>query len=243
MMNSKINVKQLIHLIDLTSLNEDDTSQSIKRLCEKARTPHGPVATVCICPQFVQQACALLINTSIKIATVANFPKGDQLLTDCIESIKQLIRNGADEIDVVMPYENYLSGCRDDVKEFLEACRSICHPGITLKVILESGALINHDAIFDATVLAIEAGADFIKTSTGKITAGATPQAAEIILEAIKSCPNKKAGLKVSGGVRTVSQALDYLQLVKDKMGAHWITYQTLRFGASHLLEDILSHS
>ncbi|ACJ17723.1 deoxyribose-phosphate aldolase [Coxiella burnetii] len=238
-MNSDF-AKTLIPLIDLTRLNEDDTPETIEQLCHQAKTSYGPVAAVCIYPQFVKQARFLLAGVPIKVATVANFPKGDQSRVDCIQSIKQSLDEGADEIDLVMPYKSYLEGNTKEVRAFLEACRGTCGPQAILKVILETGALIKRDIIFDATKLAIHAGADFIKTSTGKLPSGATIEAAEIILEAIQNHANKRVGLKISGGIQTFEQAVPYIQLIKDKMGAAWITPQTIRFGASRLLADIM---
>lgn len=240
-MKSENTAKKLIPLIDLTRLNDQDTPQTIETLCHKAKTPYGFIAAVCIHPQFVKLTYKLLMNTPVKVATVANFPKGNQLITDCIETIKQSIADGADEIDVVMPYATYLEGNTDRVKKFLQVCRSICAPPTVLKVIIETGALMNHDIIFSATNLAIQTGADFIKTSTGKITTGATLEAVELILEAIKNYLEKKIGLKISGGVRTIEQALAYFQLVEKNMGKEWISPNTVRFGASRLLDEILT--
>ncbi|WP_304985643.1 deoxyribose-phosphate aldolase [Coxiella-like endosymbiont] len=191
-MKAENTAKKLIPLIDLTILDDQDTPQTIEKLYHKVKTPYGFVAAVCIYPQFVKLAYKLLMKTPVKVATVANFPNGNQLITDCIENIKQSIADGADEIDVVMPYTTYLEGNTDSVKEFLQVCCGICAPHTVLKVIIETGALINHDVIFSATNLAIQTGADFIKTSTGKITTGATPEAVELILEAIKNYPEKK---------------------------------------------------
>ncbi len=234
-MNSDF-AKILIPLIDLTQLNEGDTPETIEQLCHQAKTHYGPVAAVCIYPQFVEQARFLLAGVPIKVATVANFPTGNQSLLDCIQSIKQSLDEGADEIDVVMPYKSYLEGNAKEVRAFLEACRGTCGLQAILKVILETGALIKRDIIFDATNLVIRAGADFIKTSTGKLLNGATIEAAEIILEAIQNRANKRVGLKISGGIQTLEQTVPYIQLVKDKMGAAWITPQTLRFGAQPLV-------
>ncbi len=233
-------IARLIPLIDLTSLNESDTEATIENLCREAVTPYGSAAAVCIYPQFVKQAKSYLSETSVSVATVVNFPRGDESLSDCVSDIKTVLQNGADEIDVVMPYHTYLNGDTDDVLEFLQACRGICGSKIIYKVILETGALINSDVIAGATDLAIQAGADFIKTSTGKINAGATPVAVEMILERIKHFPHKKIGLKISGGIRNAEQALSYVRLIENKMGKNWITPRTLRFGASQLLNDIL---
>ncbi len=231
---------ELIPFIDLTSLNETDTQEKIIALCKEAVTPIGSVAAVCIYPAFIKSAKQALVGTRIKIATVANFPSGDFPLPDCLEDIKSAIQAGADEVDVVMPYRNYLNGNTRDVLEFLQACRGICGPSVIYKVILETGELVNVDVIAGAAEIAIESGADFIKTSTGKTDTGATHHAVEAILDAIKNFPQKKVGLKVSGGIPKVEQAMEYFYLIADKMGKEWMSPKTLRFGASQLLKDIL---
>jgi deoxyribose-phosphate aldolase len=232
--------KRLIPLIDLTRLVENDKDEPIRELCHAAQTTLGPVAAVCIYPNFVRLAKKCLQNTTIKIATVVNFPSGNELLEDCLKEIETALQDGANEIDVVLPYQNYLDNNVDDVREFLQACRGICEKNIILKVILETGALINANVIADAANLAIICGADFIKTSTGKITAGATLDAAATILDVIKKYPQKTVGLKLSGGIQTMAQAAEYIDLVEKKMGPQWISPRTLRFGASRLLQDIL---
>ena len=229
----------LISLLDLTRLNDDDTDKSIEKLCRNATTPFGEVATVCIYPKFIGHVKNLLVGTNIKIATVVNFPDGNESLIDCIAEIKQVIRDGTDEIDVVMPYETYLGGYTNSVLEFLQVCRGIMEPGIVMKVILETGALMNPEIIADAAELAIQAKTDFIKTSTGKINAGATPQAAEVILNVIKES-GKPVGFKAAGGIRTVEQAAEYIQLAEKIMGKEWVSPKTMRFGASSLLQDIV---
>jgi len=233
--------RDIILLIDLTSLNESDTNETIKTLCRQALTPLGPVAAVCIYPKHVAFAKKTLLGASVGIATVANFPHGNGSAKDCITEIKFAMQAGADEIDVVMPYHDYLKGKIEDTSQFLQTCRDAC-AGHIYKVILETGALGDVNVIRRAAELAIEAGADFIKTSTGKTTVGATLQAAEVILNVIKQFPNKTVGLKISGGVRTCDQAMEYINLAVQNMGRDWITPRTMRFGASQLLQDILRH-
>lgn len=234
-----MHAQQLIPLLDLTSLNDSDTPETIEHLCQQALTPLGSVAAVCIYPKFVRQAQNLLAGASIKIATVVNFPDGNEALIDCISEIKQVMQDGAHEIDVVMPYENYLDGDVNNVLEFLQACRGIMGADMVMKVILETGALINPEIVAGAAQLAIEAKANFIKTSTGKINVGATLQAAAVILNTIKASA-KPVGFKVAGGVRTVEQAVEYIQLAEKIMGKEWISPQTMRLGASSLLDNIL---
>lgn len=235
-----VDAARIISLIDLTSLNDNDTEQSILQLCAKATTTLGNVAAVCVYPQFVKTANSALQNTSIKIATVANFPHGNDDHASVLNSIKQSITDGANEIDVVMPYQTFLAGDKNTVHEFLQACKQICGAHIPLKVILETGAIQDAALINEATKVAIEAGADFIKTSTGKIPIGATLEAATAILLAIKHT-ERHVGLKVSGGVRTAEQAIQYLHLAELMMGQDWISPKNFRIGASGLVDVLLT--
>lgn len=233
----------IVSCIDLTSLNTSDTTENISALCKKAVTPMGQVAAVCIYPQFVTLARQLLQKTSVKIATVANFPGGDEVSESVFANIQMSINNGAQEIDVVFPYKSYLSGDEKSPVEFIKKCKSICGEQVVLKVILETGALPDEHVIAEISRKALQAGADFLKTSTGKIAVGATPEAVRVMLLVIKSMSqecHRAFGLKVSGGVRTVEHALQYIQLASDIMGVDWVTPKTFRIGASGLLDDIL---
>ncbi|MGB6977260.1 MAG: deoxyribose-phosphate aldolase [Gammaproteobacteria bacterium] len=233
--------RNLLPLLDLTSLQENDTEETITALCQKAVTPFGEVAAVCVYPRFIPLVRQKLLNSSVKIAAVSNFPYGDASLTSVLSEITQAIQAGADEIDVVMPYQAYLAGEHDYVKDFLVQCRSVCGPKICLKVILETGAFPNFDLIAAASRDVLTTGANFIKTSTGKIPMGATPEAVKTILSIIHETPFK-AGCKISGGVRTLAQAAIYWQLAQDIFGPHWPARNTFRFGASRLLDEILHH-
>ncbi len=227
----------IISLIDLTSLNDNDDETCIRALCEKAQTVAGNVAAVCIYPQFVALAKSLLNNTDIHVATVANFPSGDEPLDACLQTIIQAIHSGADEIDVVLPYEKLIQGNTDFVLKYLRAVRNACC-NKKLKVILETGALTPNQ-IKQAATIAAESDVDFLKTSTGKTSVGATLEAADILLDAIKSS-HKNIGIKLSGGIRSSEDAEQYIDLIKNKMGETWITQNNVRFGASRLLEDLL---
>lgn len=225
--------KKLIHYIDLTRLETHDSPEAIDQLCQKAVTPFGDVAAVCVYPDFITRAKNALANTNVRLATVANFPLGDHTLDETIILIQKAIQAGADEIDVVMPREG-------DVAAYLVQCRLACANRI-MKVILETGALKEEKAIFEASVLAIQSGADFLKTSTGKIKIGATLSAAKTMLTAIQQFPKKTVGIKLSGGVRDEKTARDYWDLVASRMGEQWITPRTFRIGASSLLDELLS--
>lgn len=230
--------RNIVSLIDLTSLNESDTDETIDALCNKAISHAGHVAAVCVYPQFVQQAATLLANSAVRVATVANFPAANDPLETVIESIKQSIKQGADEIDVVFPYRRYLAGDRAGACDFISACKKVCGAEILLKVILETGELKTSAIIADVSQAAISAGADFLKTSTGKVAVGATLEAATVMLQEIKKS-DRLVGFKASGGVRTLEQALAYLYLASDIMGSEWITPRSFRFGASQLLDEI----
>jgi deoxyribose-phosphate aldolase len=238
----KISPRKLIPFLDLTCLNENDTPKDIVELCQKATTPLGHVAAICVYPQFVSKAHHLLAGKSISVATVVNFPSGNETLSFVATQITEAIANGADEIDAVMPYQTLKEGRIEAVKEFLSLCRQLCDNSILLKIILETSELNNHDLIASATELAIEGGADFIKTSTGKKPVGATPSAAREILNVIKNDKKRRIGFKVSGGVRTIEDAMTYVDLVSEVLGNSWLNPQTFRIGASQLLDNILQY-
>lgn len=234
-------IKLLISCLDLTSLNDEDTDESILKLCADAITPVGQVAAVCVYPRFVSLAKAALLNTKIKIATVANFPQGSADITQTIAQIQSSIEAGADEIDVVMPY--YLIPYNDfeKARQYLHTCKTACGINIPMKVIIESGELKSTENIRFASQIAIDAGADFLKTSTGKVRVNATPEAAQTMLEVIRES-GKPVGFKASGGVRTTETAEQYLRFAKEIMGDDWVSPNTFRIGASSLLFDLLKH-
>jgi len=232
--------KRILPLIDLTNLDETASENQIVNLCQQAITPQGAVAAICIYPKFIVLAKRLLANTPVKIATVCNFPTGDSAITVVTEEIKKSIEAGADEIDVVMPYHDYLEGKITAVSDFIMQCKKTCGETIILKVILETGALQQPAIIANASRDVILAGADFIKTSTGKITIGATLPAAEAMLQTIHDLHlNRTVGFKASGGIRTLADAEKYLQLADKIMRPDWVSAKTFRFGASNLLSEI----
>ncbi len=234
--------EKLIGLVDLTTLSDDDTPERIVSLVEKAQSPKGNVAAVCIYPPFIPIAKEKLASTSITIATVSNFPKGNNPMETVLADIKASIEAGADEIDVVTPYHYYLGKHDDDMKPltFLKACRACCGPDITLKAILETGALATPERILQASQDAIEAGIDFLKTSTGKMPIGATAEAADVMMKAIVTS-GKSVGFKASGGVRSLADAKIYYDLACEYFGEAWITPERFRFGASGLLDALLN--
>lgn len=231
--------------LDLTSLNDDDTDIHIETLCRQARTPLGSTAAVCVYPAFVVTARRAL-NTengpnanTVKVATVTNFPHGSDDPMAAARETRSAVAAGADEVDIVFPYRALMAGDEGVGRELVEMCRAAAADA-TLKVIIESGELADPVLIRRAAELAIEGGADFIKTSTGKVAVNATLEAAEVILEAIKAS-GRDIGFKAAGGVRTSEQARDYLTLAADIMGPAWVTPKHFRFGASGLLDALLA--
>ncbi|WP_083749060.1 deoxyribose-phosphate aldolase [Pelomonas sp. KK5] len=223
--------------LDLTSLNEADTPADIEALCRRAQTAHGPVAAVCVWPRFVAQARSLLPAT-IKVAAVANFPDGALDPTRAVAEIGLIAEAGGDEVDVVLPWKALIAGQASEVREFLSEVRHASRP-LVLKVIIESGELKTPELIAEATRLALAAGADFVKTSTGKTPVSATPKAAALMLKTIEASGMRHAGFKASGGIRTVAEAHEYLQLAEAWLGEAALNPRRLRLGASGLLNDI----
>lgn len=236
-------IYKIASLLDLTRLSDTTTEADITVLCQKAVLPETHVAAVCIPESFVSQATKLLANSSVKIATVANFPHGTDSLSEVILSIKHSIQAGADEIDVVFPYTQYLKGEAEAVRHFIQECKAACGENILLKVILETGVLQEAVIIAEASRDALLAGADFLKTSTGKVAVGATLTAATSMLEVILEMSKKTDqiyGLKVSGGINTLELADQYINLAKDIMGESWVTARTFRIGASQLYDAVI---
>jgi len=231
---------RILSLLDLTSLNDDDSVATVEALCARAVTPAGPVAAICVMPSLVAAANATL-DQRIGLATVINFPAGGEDRTAIIQETRAAVSAGADEIDMVFPYTAFLAGRRTLARDLVAAARSATPQGTILKVILETGRLGTATAIREAAEAAIGSGADFIKTSTGKLQPGATLEAAEIMLQVIHDL-DPEVGFKAAGGIRTVAQASDYLALADRIMGPDWATPETFRIGASALLDDALSH-
>ena len=238
-------MQRIFSLVDLTSLNADDTEASIAAFCEKAQLPFGHVAAVCVYPKFVRLVADNFAGTEIKTATVVNFPHGTSSLESVLIEISHALQDGAQEIDLVFPYSRYLSGEQDEAQNFVATCKAACGNEVTLKVILETGALNNPTIIADAAYAALAAGANFIKTSTGKIQEGATLEAAATILLVIQRVSKQfthPVGIKVSGGIRSLEQAARYVELADAIMGREWVTPMTFRIGASKLVDQI-THS
>jgi len=232
-----------IQLMDLTTLNLDDTDQIVADLCHKAVSAGGNTAAVCIYPQFIpaaKQALKDLNATDILIATVTNFPHGNADVQQAIDETRQAVALGADEVDVVFPYRAFLAGDKDVGFELVKGCKQACGDNVILKVILETGEIKSPQLIKQASLIAIEAGADFIKTSTGKVPVNATLEAAEQMLHAIKET-GSTCGFKAAGGVKSAQDVNDYLTLASSILSTEWVSASHFRFGASSLLDNLLN--
>jgi deoxyribose-phosphate aldolase len=228
---------RILPLVDLTSLGDDDTEPKIEHLCDRAL--ETGVAAVCVWPRFVRLARERLGTAPVRLATVANFPDGGDDIAAVVLETRAAIADGVDEVDVVAPIAAILEGDVGLVTELVQACREAT-PEQTLKVILETGRLQEPARIAAAARAAIMAGPDFLKTSTGKVSPGATLEAAALLLAVLKEAGGR-VGIKLSGGIRTTQQAAGYVHLVDHFMGSGWTSPSTVRFGASTLLDDLLA--
>jgi deoxyribose-phosphate aldolase len=230
-------------LTDLTSLNNYDNRVTVSQLCRQAATPFGTPAALCVYPEWITWARLELDRlglTAVKIATVTNFPAGSTDIERAVAETTRAAAAGADEVDVVFPYQALLDGDEASGIELVRRCKQACGATAHLKVIIESGILATPSLIRRASMIAIEHGADFIKTSTGKVAVNATLAAAEIMLQAIRDS-QAAVGFKAAGGVRTVADATAYLELAGTMMGAAWLTPSNFRFGASGLLQQVIA--
>lgn len=230
--------RRALPLLDLTDLTETCTSDAVEALCARART--NAVAAVCVWPRFVALAERALAGSDVRIATVVNFPDGADDTAAAVAETLAAIADGADEIDLVLPYRALLNGEAATARTMVMAVREVCHDRL-LKVILETGMLPDIAMITQASQLSLGAGADFIKTSTGKTPISATTEAAEAMLTVIREWGGTRTvGLKVSGGLRRVEDAATYLAAADRIMGPDWARSATFRLGASSLLDDLI---
>ena len=242
-------LKLAISMMDLTTLEGKDTPGKIAFVCRKAMQPMDTrydvpyCAAVCVYPNLVRVAKKFLGNSSVKVASVATaFPAGLTPLRLKLQEVRSAVREGADEIDMVIDRGKFLAGHHDIVFDEIAATKEACGPA-HLKVILETGELETYDNVRSASEIALRAGADFIKTSTGKVTPAATMPVTLVMLEAIRDHfyeTGARIGMKPAGGIRTAKQALAYLVMVKETLGDDWLTPDLFRFGASALANDLL---
>lgn len=233
-----VSARRIRALIDLTDLGPACTEADIERLCRRAIDHHPCVAAVCVWPPFVARAARLLAGTGVKVATVVNFPGGGTDVAATLAETALALSDGADEIDLVIPFRALLAGDAEAARAMVVAVRAAVPAPKHLKVILETGSYPSQREVRAAADLAIDAGADFVKTSTGKTDRSATPEAARTLLEAIRDA-GRAVGLKPSGGIRNVADAEAYLALADEVMGPQWAVPATFRFGASGLLDAV----
>jgi deoxyribose-phosphate aldolase len=235
--DSSSTAHRAIALLDLTELGDHATVDDVTALCTRAIGPHGKVAAVCVWPRHVAHAARQLAATGVRIATVVNFPSGNDDIDAVVELARAAQLDGADEIDLVLPYRAFLAGDHARGAAMISAVRQAVAAGSgkTLKVILETGELVDLAVIRAAAELAIRHGADFIKTSTGKTPVSATLGATQVMLQVIHDL-DPAVGLKPSGGIRTLADAAAHLAQADTIMGPAWASPATFRFGASGLL-------
>lgn len=238
-----------ISMVDLTTLEGADTVGKVRSLCAKAARPDPSdagcpaVAAVCVYPDLVATAVDALSGTGVQVASVATaFPSGRSALATKLRDVRDAVAAGASEIDMVIDRGAFLSGNYLQVFEQIVAVKAECGDA-HLKVILETGELATLDNVRRASWLALQAGGDFIKTSTGKVTPAATFPVALVMLEAVRdfeTIAGERRGVKLAGGIRTTKQAVRYLVMVNEVAGERWLTPDLFRFGASSLLNDLL---
>lgn len=231
-------------LLELTSLNADDSSERIVSLCERALTPVGNVAAVCVLPRFAglaRRTLDTLRAREIKVVAVVNFPNGGSSVSIVESETQAALLTGADEIDLVYPFHAHLGGNRQVGQDMVAACKARCGSRALLTVTLETGVLRDPQTIHGVSRTVIHEGANFLKTSTGKQIVSATPQAARILIEAIAEL-GAQVGLKASGNVRTLEEARSYLNMAQKRFGTGWLQPERLRLGANSLLDELLAH-
>lgn len=238
-----------IRMMDLTTLEGKDSDGKVMALCQKAMHPREndpsipAVAAICVYPNMVSMAKKTLAGSGVKVASVATaFPSGLAPLPIKLDEVRRVVEMGADEVDMVINRGDFLSGRFDKVADEIAQVKVACGPA-HLKVILETGELETLDNVRLASFIAMQAGADFIKTSTGKAAVNATLPVTLVMLEAIRDyyyATKRMVGMKPAGGIRTAKQALHYLVLVNETLGDAWLSPDWFRFGASTLLNDVL---
>ncbi len=242
-----------LSMVDLTTLEGADSPEKVRGLCRKAITPDPTrpdlpgVAAVCVYPRLVPVAVAALAGSGVAVASVATgFPSGQYPIEVKLDDVRRAVEAGATEIDMVIPRGDFLAGRFEVVADEIARTKDACGDAAHLKVILETGELGSYDAIRHASDLAIHAGladGDFIKTSTGKVQPAATMPVTLLMCEAVRDHHRRtgvRIGVKPAGGIRTAKQALHYLVLVRETLGADWLAPALFRFGASSLVNDLL---
>jgi deoxyribose-phosphate aldolase len=242
-------LKLVLSMMDLTTLEGKDTPGKVRQLCYKARHLHDAipglptVAAVCVYPELVPTAKEALDGSDIHIASVATgFPSGQAPLPLRLDEVRQAVEAGADEIDMVISRGRFLAGDYSYVYDEIAAIKEACGP-VHLKVILETGELETFDNVRLASDIAMAAGGDFIKTSTGKVQPAATMEVTLVMLQAIRDFyyrTGRRIGMKPAGGIANSKLAIHYLVMLRETLGQAWMTPDLFRFGASRLANDVL---
>lgn len=238
-----------VTMLDVTTLEGADSVGKVQQMCTKALHPApedpsvGPAAAVCVYPRMVKTAAEAVAGSSVKVAAVATaFPSGQMRLKERLMEVKYAVGQGADEIDMVISRGQFLQGEYRAIFDEIASCKEACGEA-HLKVILETGELASYDQVRWASDLAMAAGADFIKTSTGKVSPAATLPVTLVMLQAIEDYhqrTGRMVGMKPAGGISNAKLALQYLVMVKEVLGNKWLNNKWFRFGASSLTNDLL---
>jgi len=228
-------LRRALAVVDLTRLERPDDAAALDALAAKAVTGAGRVAAICVYPEWIER----VLGRGVPVAAVANFPAGEDDPDLAAREAGAAVEAGAAEIDVVVPWRAFLAGDETAIARTVAATRAAIGDGVGLKAILETGSLGGADTVRRAGEQALGAGADFLKTSSGKVGAGASLEATRVLLEVVRDAG--RGAVKASGGIRTAEQAAGYLALADEVMGAGWATPQRFRIGASSLVDDLLA--
>ena len=234
-MSAPGDLRRALAVVDLTRLERPDDAEAIDALAAKAVTGAGRVAAICVYPEWIER----VLGPGVPVAAVANFPAGEDDPDLAAREAREAVAAGAAEIDVVVPWPAFLAGDEAAIARTVAATRAAIGDGVGLKAILETGSLGGADAVRRAGEQALDAGADFLKTSTGKVGPGASLEATRVLLEVVRDAG--RGAVKASGGIRTAEQAAEYLALADEVMGAGWATPERFRIGASSLVDDLLA--
>lgn len=242
-------LRMAVTMLDVTTLEGADSVGKVRQMCQKAMRPMpedpsiGPAAAVCVYPRMVKVAAKAVENSPVQVAAVATqFPSGQMRLKERLAEVRYAVGEGADEIDMVISRGQFLQGEYRAIYDEVAACKEACGKA-HLKVILETGELLTYDNVRYASDLAMAAGADFIKTSTGKVPLAATLPVTLVMLQAIEDFyeeTGRIVGMKPAGGISNAKLALQYLVMVREILGPKWLTNKWFRFGASSLTNDLL---
>jgi len=242
-------LKLAVTLLDVTTLEGADSVGKVRQMCQKAMRPLpgdpsvGPAAAVCVYPRMVATAAKALQDSIVRVASVATqFPSGQMRLKERLAEVRYAVGEGADEIDMVISRGQFLQGDYRAIYDEVAACKDVCG-SVHLKVILETGELMTYDNVRYASDIAMAAGADFIKTSTGKVPIAATLPVTLVMLQAIADFherTGRMVGMKPAGGISNAKLALQYLVMLREILGPKWLTNEWFRFGASSLTNDLL---